>query len=145
MTAHPVLYGRQKAAELALFGDGPGLSLLGSVLRSAASSGTQVVRLDHRSEPDGYDADLERLEVHVGTGPTRVRTEGALVEISGAPENLCLLADNLESLVESSTWRVGPGGRKLGPHHHVQPDLDGIYVAKDSAELVVCRIPDSPA
>lgn len=137
------LYGRSAAnGELALFGTAAGLVSLGAFLRAAAPGQMLTLRLARSNENHGDDADLEAVDLTANSGPTRVSVSGVRLIVSGSPENLRLLAQNIDGLVSSRRVLEGPDGRRLGPHHHVQPDLDGTYVATDSSELVVCRILD---
>jgi hypothetical protein len=67
---------------------------------------------------------------------------GARLVVGGSTESMRRLANNIDGLALSRAVREGPAGRRFGPHWHVQPDLDGTYVAKDSCELVICRLLD---
>jgi hypothetical protein len=138
------LYGRSASnGELALFGTAGGLESLCVFLRAAASGEVLTLRLAPSEESDGYDADLEAIDLAASGGPTRVSVSGTRLIVSGSPDNIRLLARNIDGLVSSRAVREGPDGRRFGPHHHVQPDLAGTYVATDSSELVVCRLLDS--
>jgi hypothetical protein len=132
-----VLYGRAASnGEIGIFGDAEGLLELSKALSDAASDIHRTLQLGRPARADLYDSDLDSIECVPGSGGVRIELRGQTLLIRGGVKSMNAVSHNV------NTVTVRPITRETEKrfHLHIGPEISELFVAPDSAEVVVYRL-----
>lgn len=137
MTHQPVLYGRAASnGEIGIFGDAEGLLEFSNALSDAANNIHRTLQLGPPARPDPYDWDLGQVECAPGSGAVRIELRGQTLLIQGGVKPMKAISHNVNML----TVRPISKDTEKRFHYHIGPEITELFVAPDSAEVVVYRL-----